>query len=199
MFLILAWVLLLLPAPWWAPRFVLNQRDTSECVAYAAVAWRALGPAAVPLWRLPSPAWVYGRAQATDGIAGAHAGTTTDAGWAALAQAGWVVSGSEETTQDRATAWAWLRDGPILLDTPWYASMNGPGGVLRVVPSPAYSRHDVLCWGLRDDGAQLACLDSYGAGVHDGGRFYLRAADVDYLLSHTAQFSRATPAQPGPT
>lgn len=190
----LLWVALRPVAPdaQWVPPGPLDQRGQNSCLPAALLDWLGTTPAPVPRWALPSLPGLYAQVQRLDGDPDWHDATTLRSGWRALEVDGLIWPGSAQVTRDRRIAAGWLSTGPVALLTPWYASMfiNPQAGAVRVDPaSGGTAWHTVLIWGRQGD--RWLALNSWGADWGDRGRFTLRTADLDVLLAHGAQFTRA--------
>jgi hypothetical protein len=164
----------------WTPGPVYMQIGKS-CVGYALAAWLDAAPNSIPAH---ASGWqIYQAAQAEDGIAGPHEGTTVEAGLAVLGRLGYARDW--QATSDPARALRFLRaEGPIVIlsDFPDGRAVVDGGG--NLIWTGTQSRHAWLCYSV-DAGDRLGCQNSESSAWNprEGGRFHMTRAALAHALA----------------
>lgn len=172
---------------------LLDQRATSQCVAYSAGHELAAYPAEVDPGLLTARLLedVYWEAQRRDRWAGGeypgahpvYGGTSVLAGCKVLADDGWIEGyGWCFGVDDVLRTLSWK--GPVILGTVWTDGMFRPDsrGFIRPEGRPA-GGHAYLANRIRlHDGGYIEGPNSWGAGWGDGGYWRMRWDDLDSLL-----------------
>ena len=178
----------------WAPGPVYLQIGRS-CVGYALAAWLDAAPNPIPAH--PFPWQIYQAAQAQDGFAGPHEGSTVEAGLVVLARLGYVRDW--ERTTDPVRALAFLRmDGPLVLETDFPSDRPSFDRARNLVLTGSLVRHAWLCYSV-DAGDRLGCQNSEGRSWNapEGGRFHItRNTLVTVLQQGQAWLIHKAPARP---
>ncbi|MFF0409050.1 hypothetical protein ACFYUY_01270 [Kitasatospora sp. NPDC004745] len=151
---------------------------------------------------------LYSLATALDGIPGDYPPTDTGSSGLGVAKAltalGLATSYTHAFTLGAVRSA--LQTGPALLGIPWLNSMFNPAadGRIPVDPhSPVAGGHEIELTGWDAGADRFWLTNSWGAGWGVGGRGYLTAADLQYLLSQSGDVTvpvlTAAPApQPAP-
>lgn len=92
-------------------------------------------------------------------------------------------------TQDVDVAIAYLQDhGPVVFGTNWYDSMFSPDGSGVVEPTGQVAGgHCYTGLGYDEDTDQIECINSWGSGWGEDGRFFIAAADMQRLLNEDGE------------
>jgi hypothetical protein len=185
----------------WFTRDVFDQGYTSQCVAFSGVGWLVAGPVR-NIKDPPGFQELYRECQLIDEWPGEDPdveGTSIRALYKVLRRWGYVSE----------YRWAWtlepvvnhiLMNGPMVLGTNWYSGqMETDGdGFVRATGELA-GGHAYLAIGANrakkcPDGSTGAvrCVQSWGRGWGQGGRFWLSFADLAKLLAEDGEAATAT-------
>lgn len=166
---------------YWTRGPVLDQNGYPQCVAYAWKGWLLASP--LRQGSGVSEADVYHEAQVLDEWPGeSYDGTSVRAGAKALTGRGFVAS------YLFSTAWAEVRDwilghGPVVLGTTWHNDMMQPGSLGYVTPTGGVAGgHAYNAIGYSTSRKSFRCLNSWGSGWGQFGKFWLRQEDLQTLL-----------------
>lgn len=196
--------------PWakrvWTPGPILDQDETSHCVAFATVAELNATPVTDDDKSAAAHAF-FEQVKAQDVAMGNvfREGATTLAGVKAAMAAG------------RISAYFWgytvndvvdclVRKGPVILGTTWYDDMFEPAESGLVRPRGAYAGgHCYLALGYWPAGRLpgitdpvIECQNSWGRSWGKSGRFYLSLNDLDTLLGQYGEAVIATDSRLAP-
>jgi len=167
---------------YWRTGPVLDQGPYPHCVGFAWAGWLQCSPVRTPSGPAQAEA-IYREAQTVDEWPGeGYSGTSVRAGAKVL------------TGQGRVTQYLWATDvetiaefvlarSPVVLGTNWYQGMSNslegiaePIGVLE-------GGHAYLVTGYNSRTRLFRCLNSWGLGWGQHGRFWMRYGDLAYLLA----------------
>ena len=79
----------------------------------------------------------------------------------------------------------WVLDkGPVVLGTTWYTSMFEPDskGFIKTDGEPA-GGHAYICVGYSHKRDAFRCVNSWGEGWGQKGKFWIKSADMDKLMA----------------
>lgn len=176
----------------WMPGAIMDQGQTSECVAFSWKGWLTASP--IRQARLLDQHQLYQDAQAQDGHPLPHDGSTVRAGAKVLAAQGYVAEYLWAQSVDDVRAWL-LAHGPVVLGTRWYESMFSlaSNGYAPIMPGARVAGgHAYLCIGYSAARDAFRCVNSWGADWGERGRFWLRYADLARLLDEDGEGCTAT-------
>jgi hypothetical protein len=181
---------------WGIAPIALDQGETSTCVGHA---WRNFlrcapmrteksGPSAFDLYRAavlldPFRENDY-EAQLPDHDPGLATGSTIRAGAQAVRQLGRLKSFLWAFELQPAIEWV-LTQGPVVLGTEWYASMNRPDreGIVRIGPGArSLGGHAYLWRGVDTKRALALCSNSWGDSYGRSGDFLIPLRDMERLI-----------------
>jgi hypothetical protein len=179
----------------WTPGPILDQGDTSQCVAYAWTQLLAATPVKTPrpdAW----PAGLYTDAQLRDGIPLPHDGTTVRAGAQAVKAAGYIRADDGEyvwgDSVETVARWI-LHYGPVVLGTNWYQTMFTPTAAGELRPDgPNAGGHAYLAFGVDVPKERIRIVNSWGVGWGVGGVAWLSFPTVARLLREDGEACTAT-------
>lgn len=166
----------------WTPGAVLNQQYTRHAVAYA---WKQLLQSSPhrQVARM-NETFVYGWCQDNDEWEGPHSGTSVRAGAkfmrgiGAIEEYVWAQSAAEMKD------WV-LEHGPVVAGTRWYAAMFEPDVQGFVQPTgEKVEDHAYLVTGYSLRRHAFRCLNSWGEGWGQRGKFWIDEADMATLLAN---------------
>lgn len=166
----------------WRTGQVLDQGAQPHCVGFA---WRQfLQSAPMMTTEAPNGNEIYHEAQKLDEWPGEdYDGTSVRGGAKALSQS-WhhVKSYVWAQSPDELKAWV-LTKGPVVVGTNWYSSMFdvNPLGEVSVTGYPV-GGHAYLIVGYNRITRRYRCLNSWGKGWGQGGRFWMKDKDMHDLL-----------------
>jgi hypothetical protein len=167
----------------WRGGPVLNQGQTPECVAYAWKQWLDSAPHMDKTGAPPSADDLYAAAQKVDEWAGTpHEGTSVRAG-AKVLQADVRIASYHWSTSAQDAADYILTTSPVVFGTDWHDSMFTPesSGFLRV-KGPVVGGHAYLGLGYDVARGAFRCINSWGTGWGQRGRFWISGEDMQKLL-----------------
>jgi hypothetical protein len=167
---------------------ILDQGDTSECVAFAWKQWLDSAPIKDLQAQPPDPLAIYSSAQALDEWAGApHDGTSVRAGAKVIQNLHRLGSYRWSTSADDVRLYL-LTTGTVVFGTSWYSGMweTSPGGFLKVSGS-VVGGHAFLCVGYSQLRGAFRFCNSWGRAWGDHGRFWLSGEDVQRLLDEQGE------------
>ncbi len=187
----------------WHIRRVLDQRDTSACVGFSGTAWLDCGPVrnlTPDAGAFDSAFKLYRECQDHDEWAGAepdYFGTSVRALFKVLQARGVVGEYRWAWRTSEIVAWV-LERGPVVLGTVWSESMFHPvGRDARVKPEgDIVGGHAYLCIGANTKTRTVRCLNSWGTGYGDKGRFTLSFDDLDILMKEDGEACTAVEVKP---
>lgn len=189
----------------WFTRDVFDQGYTSACVAYAGVGWLVAGPVR-NVKEPPEFAELYRACQLIDEWPGEDPeveGTSVRALMRVLKSRGYVSE----------YRWAWtlepvvnhiLTSSPVVLGTTWYSGMMEPDAegfvhaTGELVGGHAYLGIGASLNKKCPDGSRGAarCVQSWGEGWGQRGRFWLSFTDLARLLAEDGEAATATEVKP---
>jgi hypothetical protein len=144
----------------------LSQGSKPQCVAYAMYAYLLYGPITVTP---PSTDEIYQGATQLDGIDDSIPGTTVWAATEYLQRQGKL--GELRTTDSTAQAIEWLKDGPLLLQLDWHASLyQFHDGYIESnkLPGESFKGHAILVYGYDAPTDTFFILNSWGEWGNHG-------------------------------
>lgn len=165
----------------WVTGPVLDQDTLPHCVGFAWAQWLMTSPTRTRTG--PSPAEIYHAAQKVDEWPGeAYDGTSVRAAAKVMTDLGRMANYVWAQSVDELRRWL-LLNGPVVLGTSWLEEMFEPDrhGFLTVAGAEA-GGHAYLCCGWSNSAAAFRCINSWGRGWGQNGRFWLRPADLGRLL-----------------
>jgi len=169
---------------------IMDQGQTSECVAYSCVLALQMPPHALG-WRDPS--WIYREAKKIDGLKPGTDGTTLHAGFKVLKREGliggyWWASGVDEMVRYL------LESGPIVVGTSWLSRMDHPNRERYCVAKGLDSGgHAYVVTGVDWVKSRFQLANSWGTGWGFGGKAWIRITDMDKLLKQGGQAAALAP------
>jgi hypothetical protein len=170
---------------------ILDQGDSPQCVAFA---WRAFLNA-YPIHEVtgdpPEPPTLYAAAQAIDGWALPHDGTSVRAGAKALQAEGSIVNYYWAFSIDDVIKFL-LAGGPLVLGTDWFSGMFEPDkdGMVHV-RGEIVGGHAYFAYGVDTAKGLLYCQQSWGLHWGKHGTFTLSLEDAAYLLGRDGEATTA--------
>lgn len=170
----------------WVPGPVLDQGSKPHCVGFAWKQWLQATPVRTKTG--PAPADIYYAAQLIDEWPGTnYDGTSVRAGAKILEQEGRFVEYRWADDLDTLRLWVLTR-GPVVLGTDWYISMFDPDkhGYVKLEGS-VVGGHAYLCIGYSSYRQAYRCINSWGKGWGQWGRFWVAEADMNMLLSNQGE------------
>jgi len=166
----------------WTPGAVLDQGETSSCVGHAWEGWLLSSP--VRTKNGPSAFTIYDEAKKVDEWPGvSYEGTSVRAGVKFLATQGRVGEYLWAEDLDSLKRWV-LTNGPVVLGTNWTESMftaDSKGYVWDT--GSVVGGHAYLVVGFSTSRHAFRCLNSWGVGWSQKGRFWMREDVVARLLA----------------
>ena len=167
---------------YWAPGPVLDQGVTSQCVAYSWKQYLQTSP--IRQARSLREPFVYAEAQQRDEWPGEdYDGTSVRAGAKVLAEMGFIASYLWAQGAVEVRDWI-LQRGPVVVGTAWFESMFTPDdrGYLNIAGSLA-GGHAYLVRGYSRFRNAFRCTNSWSEAWGQRGEFWLRYADLDWLIA----------------
>jgi len=177
----------------WYTRSILDQSIRPWCVAYAWAGWQIASPTRTIHYSPPD--WLYNEAQKVDEWPGeGYDGTSVRAGVKVLQAAGKVSEYRWAVTVEDIRQWLLTR-GTVVLGTDWHRSMFEPGADGFVHPDGNIAGgHAYLCIGWSERRKAFRCLNSWGTGFGQHGRFWLGSVDLAILLHENGEACAAVEA-----
>ena len=184
---------------WRSGRPILDQGRFPQCVAYA---WKQfLMAAPIMQGRKLDAQEVYEQAQAIDEFSDTPpaGGTSVRAGAKVLQLKGFIGNYLWATTIEEIKQWV-LQHGPVVMGTNWYSEMF-TGHVethsllqgFWVVPNgELVGGHAYVCQGYSLRRHAFRCLNSWGSGWGNWGKFWIAEEHLDYLLQQQGEACTAT-------
>lgn len=167
---------------------VLNQGSTSECVAYAWKQFLDSAPIMDPEAQPPPAQVIYDAAQIVDEWAGTpHKGTSVRAGAKVLTALHRLGAYHWSTSAEDVRAYL-LTTGTVVLGTDWMEDMFRPGkdGFVKV-SGPVAGGHAYLAVGWSQKHGAVRCINSWGSGWGQHGRFWMAGEDLQKLLERDGE------------
>jgi hypothetical protein len=179
----------------------LDQGDTGTCVGHAWRHWLETAPIICPRDREPRATTIYLEAALRDpwpdNDAGDLAfGTSVRAGAQALQARGHV--GAYVWATDAGTVRDFvLTSGAVVLGTDWYERFDAPdrSGTVRI-DGRVRGGHAYLCLGYSSARGAFRCLNSWGRGYGQNGRFWLPGEALEKLLADGGEACAAAEVRP---
>lgn len=186
---------------YWRTGKVLDQADTSQCVAFSGQQYLVTGPITNPFYK--TPVELYNECQKVDEWEGEnYDGTSVRALFKVLQNAGYI---KEYTwAYDTQTVVRHLLDtGPVVLGTNWYNSMFYPDAITGFITLRANSglagghaymvkgcNNDKLC----PDGSRgaIRIINSWGTEWGDNGHAWISYKDADRLIKNWGEAATGT-------
>ena len=165
---------------------ILNQGYEPQCVAFA---WKQLLQSS-PFCqgRQLKEDFIYELCQERDRWPGeAYDGTSVRAGAKVLQRLGFIDTYLWANTVQDVKTWI-LSTSPVVLGTLWYSEMSTPDdkGFVKAAGGIA-GGHAYLCVGFSHKRKAFRCVNSWGTGWGDKGRFWLTEDDLAKLLSESGE------------
>lgn len=185
---------------YWRTGPVLDQGSAPQCVGFAWRQWLS----SAPLMTAGGPAAsaIYSAAQLVDEWPGeAYDGTSVRAGAKVLQAEGRVGEYVWAGTVAEVKAWVLTR-GPVVMGTDWYDGMFEPDVKGYVWPGGAVAGgHAYIVVGFRTDDPSVGkgsfrCLNSWGTGWGQSGRFWLYEDSLKMLLGQAGEACAAVEVRP---
>lgn len=169
---------------WAPPSYPRDQGQLPQCVGYAARGLLDVGP--VVNAGGPSAAEIYGGARTRDEWPGEnYDGTSARGAMKYLQELGFVGSYAWAWDVETIRLWHLSQRRPTMLGIYWYDtfdSLDGHGFATITERSRVVGGHEVLTVGWDDRRGALRCLNSWGEGWGERGRFWLSASTLARLL-----------------
>jgi C1A family cysteine protease len=173
---------------WYAPP-VMDQGNTSQCVAYSSTAWLAAGPTTNRMFL--SKEEFYELCQKNDEWPGEdYDGTSVRAAMKVMKQLGFIDRYEWAFDVDTVANFV-LNVGPMVMGTDWYVGMcdTDRKGYVEI-SGDNVGGHAWLVYGydadkINPDGSKGAfrCQNSWGKNWgHSGGRFWITKRDMESLI-----------------
>ena len=166
----------------WYTRKVLDQGSQPRCVAYAWAGWQIASPTRTYLHTDTS--WLYNEAQKVDDWPGEnYDGTSVRAGAKVLQDLNRI--GEYRWANSIIDIHQWLISrGTVVLGTSWHRSMFEPDSKGYIHPDgDIVGGHAYLCIGYSYSRKAFRCLNSWGPGWGQKGRFWVGWTDLQGLLA----------------
>lgn len=165
---------------YWAPGPVLDQGQTSQCVAYATEGWLNASP--VRTFSGDVPDSIYQQAQAIDNIPLPHDGTTVRAAMKVMENEGRIAEYLWASTIDDLVRWV-LTKGPVVIGTNWYYDMFFPNKNGRVrVTGANVGGHATLITGMNNTLRMARVRNSWGQHWGQNGNYWIGFNDLNRLV-----------------
>jgi hypothetical protein len=165
---------------------VLDQGYKPHCVAFA---WKQLLQSSPYCQgRQLKEDFIYELCQERDRWPGEdYDGTSVRAGAKVLKSLGFIDTYLWAQTAEDVKAWV-LATSPVVLGTIWYSEMFKPDekGFVKAAGGIA-GGHAYLCIGYSHKRKAFRCINSWGAGWGDKGRFWITEPDLNKLLSESGE------------
>lgn len=163
----------------WSIGDVLDQGNTSQCVAYSS---DLLLRSAPKKQKSPGPEFIYKECKKIDGIDGA--GTSLRCAMKVL-QSKNLIRGYYWAKDIEDIAKYICKVGPVIFGVKWFEKMSDPDefGFARV-GGLEIGHHAFLCYGVDVVNGYLLCANSYGLLWGMNGCFKLRFEEVSWLLNN---------------
>lgn len=170
---------------YWRTGPILDQGQLPECVAFATEEWLEASPTRTMSG--PTPDAIYAAAQQVDGIAGPHDGTTVRAALKVMQAEGRIANYLWAENVMDVVNWLLTRGG-VILGTNWYEGqmVTDRNGFVNITGS-VVGGHGYFACGYSVTKRAVRCLQSWGPTWGQGGRFWLRFADLVRLLSEDGE------------
>jgi hypothetical protein len=167
----------------WRTGPILDQGDTSQCVAYSWKQYLQCSPLRQGYFLKPD--FIYELAQQRDDFQGEnYDGTSVRAGAKVLQRLGFIENFRWATSVADIKNWL-LGRGPVVFGTDWLECMSNPGkgGVLDfATPGDSQGGHAYLCIGWNEKKGLFRFVNSWGPDWGDKGYFWIRPQDVEALI-----------------
>lgn len=185
---------------YWNGGVVLDQGETSMCVAFAWTGFLLAAPIMDKITALPSqyPASIYRRAQDVDEWPGTdYEGTSVRAGAKVL-----------KDQDKRLTEYVWAFDadtlrrfvlsrGPAVIGVNWYETMFAPTSAgFLVLDGALAGGHAILVLGYSETRKAFRLLNSWGRSWGEDGRAWLKLDDMTRLLAENGEACSAIECKP---
>lgn len=161
----------------------MDQSNLPHCVGFAWAQWLRSSP--IRTLTGPEPDDIYHQAQLVDEWEGKnYDGTSVRAGAKVLAPhiAEYRWADDLQTLKE----WLLLR-GPVVMGTNWYTNMDYPVGGIINLGGGNVGGHAYLCLGWNSITRRFRCINSWGAGWGQNGRFWIREDDMARLLAENGE------------
>lgn len=174
------------------PGPVLDQGNTGTCVGHAWRGWlngaplmTTSGPGAMDIYRacVQIDEWADNDFEATAPESALQSGTSVRAGVKALQAKGHIASYVWAKTVEEVRAFLLSGRGTVVFGTDWYWGMFDPDkeGFVHLKGGLA-GGHAYKATGWSDTKDAVRCQNSWGRTWGQGGRFWLKRADLQTLL-----------------
>lgn len=185
---------------YWKTGKVLDQLDTSECVAYSGEQFLATGPVTNKFYK--SPHDLYTEARKVDEWEGEdYDGTSVRALFKVLQDAKYIKE-YRWATDIQTVVSHLLQNGPVILGTDWYNSMFYPDAITGFLTLRASSGlaggHAYMVKGCNNnklcpDGSRgaIRIINSWGTQWGDKGHAWLSYSDADRLIKNWGEAATA--------
>lgn len=176
----------------WRTVMVRDQGQTSQCVGYGWRGWMDCAPIMDSPRVGIQPTQIYVSAQLADEWAPTpHDGTSVRAAAKVLQTAGLIAS--YHWAQSLVDVQQWLcQQGPVVLGTLWTEAMFTPDDEGFVTPDgPLVGGHCYLAVGISVKRQAVRCVNSWGRGWGESGRFWLRFNDLAGFLGADGEAAAA--------
>ena len=167
----------------WHHGDILDQGNDPHCVAFS---WKQfLQTAPMCQGRNLRENFIYELCQQRDQWPGeSYDGTSVRAGAKVLHRLGFIEAYLWAHTVDEMENWL-KTQGPIVLGTIWYSDMFSPKGATAKVTATGSiaGGHAYLCIGCSSKKRVFRCVNSWGEGWGNDGRFEIPYKDMSVLLN----------------
>lgn len=171
---------------------VLDQGQTSQCVAYSGTQMLVTGPVMNKPYK--TPALLYAECQKVDEWPGEdYDGTSVRALFKVLQGAGYIESYQWAFNLESVVSHL-LKVGPVIFGTNWYSSMFDVDrtGFMRIKPgSQNVGGHAYMVKGVNVAKKALRIVNSWGTGWGHGGFAWLSFDDAERLLNENGEAATA--------
>lgn len=161
---------------------ILDQGSTQKCVGYAFDQWIKSAP--LITCDGPNAEDIYAAANATDGLAQPHDGTTIRAALKTLQKRGYIASYVWAFDVPSMVEWVLSGHGTIVMGTAWYKGMNilNKQGIVSLT-GPIINGHAYLLTGYDQERHLFRIVNSWGINWGDYGEAWIRGDDMALLLA----------------
>jgi hypothetical protein len=130
---------------------------------------------------------IYHEAQKRDEWPGEdYDGSSVRAGAKYMKEQGRLAEYVWAASADEVARWL-LTSGPVVLGTDWYADMFTPTEGQVHIGGEVVGGHAYLAIGFNSKLQAFRCINSWGRGWGENGRFWLDTADLAYLLASNGE------------